>query len=1385
MSFWSKPGKHPESPDSSKGRGSFSSPERAHSNVSFASEGDIELGEDGEVQQQGSNPHKKIKFKRAKKLSKSAKKGYNKHLKSSTQHGRFHGWSKAELVQVMISNGIELRNEAQIDAHSLKELCVALYFDRDMPEKPAIPSIFDMVYRNVCARRIQNLWIYYQMESRHRRDNEASAEYIRRMNMLEEGGGDVDAIGSAELMYMGSAHQELVGDQRAQDMDAEEREADTDLHLEQCMEEGNAKAEGKVEDVASPRGRRKKRPVNVLDLPWEAPSLEKADIYANYVQPRKGGKGGSKFNFMHTTTGRHCCLGSMGEQFDLWEEGQISEFGIYGSGVTNYFKFIKWCFWLFAVLAVVSLPALVLNIEGPSNANHGLQALARTTVGNLAQVFANDTVSVHIPGCNDYGIYAIDCSLDKAGLAKFYSYLDIAIIAIAFFAFLWLRKFEKIEEIALDKNTVNASMFTVMVSRLPKDTDEDELITHFNKVCKGHKIASVALAFDNIAEIRECINRGDLIRAKVRAVHEHRYECTKIKTKHGEEGSAEKIANLRTSFFKKMAKLTEQLKAKEALLEEYAKTPANAIYAFVTFDKVAGKLSALDQYNGHSFLYNLFYGAHLNLRGRRLKVIKAAEPSTILWENLAVSSFNRFQRRFLTTFLAMLMIVISLVMIFAAEYLQRVRDDADDDLLCPDWTGFSKQQKQDAVAANNKYLSCYCDELNSLEQAQDSTCDSYLRDRIEAQVLQYFASFIVLGVNVAIEKVMRVFASYEKHHTEDGRGTGVFLRVFILKYINTSLVFFINNNPIILRDVLGVNAATTTEFTAAWFETIGVTIILVQLGDIFFSHGDKFAKWMVHRHQSNRARNNDVALTQDELNRSAVGPEFEFAFNYAQLLSTFFVCFTFSTGIPLLYLIGAGNFFVAYFVEKYLFIHLYRIPPHFSNNVGKRATALIPYALVLHLAISMWVLSNPELFEDNQDSNSKSVGGVVNNSVQDKITGQATFPLFIFLLLILVIRVLTHFFKVSLRSLKKFAAAFFGRCCTTGNDTTKKMASAQAVVTYSRAVQRNLIKGLSTYNILQNPAYKEAFAITWKFAVTNKHVRSVRLLKAKAHANDDETDAAKIDQLTRNVRTDQSKKKKINKNRSFAGSFYVPPAEDDAGNQESKHSNIGSNVDQRPARGTDINKSKSPKAGSRSQQNATPATPTPPAVVAVDTPVAVPAPAPVSSNRRQSRQMVPVRPNDAALGADDSGASGYEGHHHRSSRRSQPRPPTDHELPPPPGDRPAPVVPTIYATPVPVAHEGHHRRHHRPRSGEYSTGSGGEYSGPENSGGRRRHRSRERSPGGTSASGGQQYREHRRSSSGERRRRSRDPNRHSSGGGRPHAPRIDDDGFENADHLLY
>lgn len=78
-------------------------------------------------------------------------------------------------------------------------------------------------------------------------------------------------------------------------------------------------------------------------------------------------------------------------------------------------------------------------------------------------------------------------------------------------------------------------MYTIMVSGLPGDVTEEEVIDHFNSLIKtsyqrqsatilgssnvDYSIAAVSFAFNNVEEIDECINRGDIIRAKIRLVH--------------------------------------------------------------------------------------------------------------------------------------------------------------------------------------------------------------------------------------------------------------------------------------------------------------------------------------------------------------------------------------------------------------------------------------------------------------------------------------------------------------------------------------------------------------------------------------------------------------------------------------------------------------------------------------------------------------------------------------------------------------------------------------------------------------------------------------------------------------------------------------------------
>lgn len=103
-----------------------------------------------------------------------------------------------------------------------------------------------------------------------------------------------------------------------------------------------------------------------LEYPWVAPDVELAKDYAEMNHPRKGGPGGSAFPLFSTTFGRYCVLGGCGEQLDLWDEGQVSEMALFGSGVTNYFKCLvrlgsSWTIrvafgWCTSVLHVLTCP---------------------------------------------------------------------------------------------------------------------------------------------------------------------------------------------------------------------------------------------------------------------------------------------------------------------------------------------------------------------------------------------------------------------------------------------------------------------------------------------------------------------------------------------------------------------------------------------------------------------------------------------------------------------------------------------------------------------------------------------------------------------------------------------------------------------------------------------------------------------------------------------------------------------------------------------------------------------------------------------------------------------------------------------------------------------
>ena len=529
------------------------------------------------------------------------------------------------------------------------------------------------------------------------------------------------------------------------------------------------------------------------------------------------------------------------------------------------------------------------------------------------------------------------------------------------------------------------------------------------------------------------------------------------------------------------------------------------------------------------------------MKGKVPKIKLAPEPSTILWENVRYGKLECFIRRSLVTLAAVCCIAVSLVFTLASKYIQDSSASTNEtSSVCPvNFHDLSTSEKRSLLKEDQGLTHCYCDAIPFYRRRNDGLCTSYFDLTIRNLFIGYAAVLVVVGLNASLGGILTRFANFEKHHTEELKMKSTFDRLFILKYINTSLVFLLSNNGTVLNSLnkfTGFDAVSTAEFSRGWYQNIGITLLLVQMGNVFGGHIVKFIQFITMKYRLWKARRDpSYAITQDELNKLHEGPPFRFAENYAQLMSTLYGCMTFNLGIPLLNWIGFVNCLLFYFIDKYFFVHVCSSPARLNIRLSKRVRSLIPGAIMINLVMALWTLSNDDVFQNTWSTEALNFSSLQKAHlrvdlvalVSSKLYQSHMFPILLLIisaiglkLVILTVdklrqsgllRIIQNLFciggkvdeQVSSHTRRAHESMRSKNSCINRTislvkklvheEDTSPLINIANTVSYPRAVQRNLIKGLATYNILHNPKYKEKFAITWKFAMRHRHVRSVIL----------------------------------------------------------------------------------------------------------------------------------------------------------------------------------------------------------------------------------------------------------------------------------------------------
>mmetsp|Transcript_4672 Transcript_4672/g.6635 ORF Transcript_4672/g.6635 Transcript_4672/m.6635 type:complete len:427 (-) Transcript_4672:9-1289(-) len=402
--------------------------------------------------------------------------------------------------------------------------------------------------------------------------------------------------------------------------------------------------------------------------------------------------------------------------------------------------------------------------------------------------------------------------------------------------------FEKKEVDNLNRNTVNASDYTIRVTSIPPVVSERELAVHFANLT-DEAVAEVSLAFKNSKEISLYFKRGHLVRERFHCVTRIRYELSKEKYK-----TCKKSKRHLKRLLRKREKLTSLIQMSDENRMTKVKSHPKAIQAFVTFETENGFLKAMSQYQQMNLLRTILccYPRRLRLKGRKLKVSQAPEPSTIIWENLEVPERSRLFRKCLTTSVATLAIFLSVIFTFLARDF-KFQTLKSTERPCP--YGFSELSHDDQyeiIHEDTDISHCYCSRVGFLRQWQENVCYEYAKNKFKSSVMSYCAGFMTCAMNIFFTWLMDRAGSFEKHESLDAMQGSNMARVFVLKFVNTGCLILLYSVNWLQR-LAGVRFEDPQNFNTDWYETGGVGLVLVMIINIFSPHISSFLSYRKHR----------------------------------------------------------------------------------------------------------------------------------------------------------------------------------------------------------------------------------------------------------------------------------------------------------------------------------------------------------------------------------------------------------------------------------------------------------------------------------------------------------------------------------------------------------
>lgn len=448
----------------------------------------------------------------------------------------------------------------------------------------------------------------------------------------------------------------------------------------------------------------------------------------------------------------------------------------------------------------------------------------------------------------------------------------------------------------------------------------------------------------------------------------------------------------------------------------------------------------------------------------------------------------------------------------AAKHGQQFQNQMRTDSACTKEVSYDAAvvaKEEGETSSHGVRLACFCKQQAAKSQLfvvppftsnEQKICEQWIATANSGTGKRAVGIVILLALNMILTFIFSLLDAWSKYKTStelaDHQLDNLFWMMFITTGLITVLVGMQLHGYQHLRQ-LNIGTGQFDDITASWFQTLGnaiFTTITLQVVSkpvtalLWMLIVDPLTAWWFSR----------GVVTQELLNSVFTFPDWTLSLRLAETIVIVFCVMLYSGNYPMIYLIGALYYPLAYWIDKWVLLRGSRKPPMYRAQIIMAALDYFPLCAFLHVCFTMWSFGNQELFpsdwspigqasllnlmhmtEDEYDSiqtrwrqaETTERVDMYHDYVRSRIVDsgrQGVYPLY-WIFWILIVLFIFQFVASVTRSFCPWVTAAFRRTCL------KMIAAPPEKEHYDDVVNSTKRTGIFSYKMSANPRYQAAF----------------------------------------------------------------------------------------------------------------------------------------------------------------------------------------------------------------------------------------------------------------------------------------------------------------------